>query len=144
MHMVPFKKKELEKTSGVDHKPSSDNLADIRHTKHYEDSIEKENAKKHLPLKKLQTISKPLVDKISDIRKFRSKTDELLVLKSPRQLENKKRRHSINKKSKKDVNDFMMSVYQIQGTGQLSHTGNILPVEEDPFESKRTYFSNLL
>ena len=136
MHMVPFKKETLERESGVDQKPSSDNLGEFRHTKQYEDSVEKEHVKKHLPIEKLESISKPFVAKIDRIRKFQSKTDDLLLLKSPRNLANKKRRHSINKKSKNDLDDFMKAAFQVQGTSPHYHTGNILPVGEDPFESK--------
>lgn len=112
MHMAPFKKKELENTGGVDNIPKNDSLANIRNTKEYEENIEKLHVEKHLTNEQFENISKHFTERITEKRKLiRSNSDKLLSIKSPRNVENKRRRHSINKKFNEEdfnlmVNDF--------------------------------------
>lgn len=104
LHKVPFRKRELEAKSGVDHKPSSDNLFDIRHTKVYEDVVEKHNVAKHLPMEVVETLSKPLTTKIEETRKRARANSDDRTPRSIKKEESKKRRNSINKKLVQDKN----------------------------------------
>jgi hypothetical protein len=137
MHIVPFKKKELENKSGIDHIPIDDDLSDIRHTKEYEESIEKDNVKKHLSIDQAENISKNFTAKISEkYRMYRSNSDEFLNIKSPKNVANKKRRNSVNKKIMEEQSDFMTNYFAIKGTEGLHHTGFVLPESLDKVENK--------
>jgi hypothetical protein len=127
IHKVPFRKRELEAKSGVDHKPSSDNLFDIRHTKVYEDVVEKQNVAKHLPMQKVATLSKPLTKKIEESHnRCRANSDDLSP-KGGQKGEGKKRRNSINKKLKKGQS-LMNNDVDIGGSGFTYEMGSMCGV----------------
>ena len=143
MHMVPFKKKDLEKKSGIDHKPSSDKLFDIRHTKEYEENIEKQHVANHLSLEKVNEISEPLTQKIRRKSIVRSNSDENLLMKLDKG-EGKKRRNSINKKLKKtETGNLMVNDFMIKGSG-MSYITGALAGSPDKIESKFGYKLNLI
>lgn len=137
MHMAPFKKKELEKTGGADKLPHNDNLAGIRNTKEYEENIEKLHVEKHLTLQQFDNIRKSFAEKISEKRKMsRSNSDKFLNMKSPRNVESKKRRHSINKKFREEDFNLMVNDFCIKGTDGLLHTGFVLPESPNKAQGK--------
>jgi len=124
IHKVPFRKRELEAKSGIDHKPSSDNLFDLRHTKVYEDVVEKQNVAKHLSMEKVESLSKPLTEKIEETRKRSRANSDDLSPKGGQKGEGKKRRNSINKKIKQG--QCLMDHYvDIGGSGFTYELGSI-------------------
>lgn len=139
MHIVPFKKKDLEKTSGIDHIPEEDNMSEYRHTKEYQETKEKENASKYIPLEKLNTISEPLTAKIRKKTLIRSNSDKLkLASQNSQKTEDNKRRNSINKKYKKNEDGLIDTEITIKGSSSII---NINPVIDTP-EKEDTSFDS--
>ncbi len=134
-HCVPFKKKELEKRSGPDHKPSSDNLFDLRHSKVYEEQFEKQHVANYMPMEAVNRLSEPLTAKIIDKKRIRSNSDEDLLSIKPKKGEGKKRRHSINKKLLKGQSNLLEAEVQIKGSGLIYEQPDI-PVDFEVFDSK--------
>ena len=125
MHIVPFKKKELEDSSGIDHKPEDDDLAEIRHTKEYEEVIEKQHVSKLVPLKQLNSISEPLTKKITSRRLVRSNSDELQLKPKSSQGEEIKRRNSINKKLKSGEDALLDNDFVVEGTTEFQRLDSL-------------------
>lgn len=136
-HMAPFKRRELEKVTGADQKPSSDNLFDLRHTREYEEIIEKKNVGKYISINRLSSISQPFIEKVSRNTFVRSNSDEHLLPKVPK-VDGKKRRHSINKKlQKSETGNLMNTDFTIKGSDLNFVTGSV-PCTSDVLKGKIT------
>jgi hypothetical protein len=130
MHIVPFKKKELEDTSGIDHIPAEDDLGEIRHTKEYEEVIEKQHVSKLVPLKQLNSISETLTKKITSKRLIRSNSDELQLKVKSSQKEEIKRRNSLNKKLKSSEDTLLVSNFIVKGTTEFQRHNSLFDSPE--------------
>ena len=93
-HRLLFIKENIEEKALLDHKPKQDILGELRHTREYEESFEREHAIKILPLQKVESISHTLVDKIIHYKRPRSNSNLLIDVGSSIKIDIKKQRNS--------------------------------------------------